>query len=134
MKDSRVYGNECREKGSYNKQNSSIEKSFPQKWEFQDYKPMVNFYVYILASKKNGVLYIGLTNELERRLYEHKNKVLKGFTYKYNVDKLVYYEEFETYEEAFTRERRLKKWNRNWKIRLIEKENSEWDDLSAGWF
>ncbi len=95
---------------------------------------MVNFYVYILASKKNGVLYIGLTNELERRLYEHKNKVLKGFTYKYNVDKLVYYEEFETYEEAFTRERRLKKWNRNWKIRLIEKENSEWDDLSAGWF
>ncbi len=75
-----------------------------------------------------------MTNELERRLYEHKNKVLKGFTYKYNVDKLVYYEEFETYEEAFTRERRLKKWNRNWKIELIEKENSEWDDLSAGWF
>ena len=95
---------------------------------------MANFYVYILASKKNRVLYIGLTNELERRLYEHKNKILKGFTYKYNVDKLVYYEEFETYEEAFTRERRLKKWNRNWKIELIEKENSEWDDLSAGWF
>ncbi|MBT3386089.1 MAG: GIY-YIG nuclease family protein [Prolixibacteraceae bacterium] len=95
---------------------------------------MANFYVYILASKRNGVLYIGLTNELERRLYEHKNKILKGFTYKYNVDKLVYYEEFVTYEEAFTRERRLKKWNRNWKIELIEKENSGWDDLSAGWF
>ncbi len=95
---------------------------------------MTNFYVYILENKKDGVLYIGLTNELERRLYEHKNKLLKGFTYKYNVDKLVYFEEFETYEEAFTRERRLKKWNRNWKIELIEKENSGWDDLPTGWF
>ena len=70
---------------------------------------MTNFYVYILANKKDGVLYIGLTNELERRLEEHKTKILKGFTYKYNVDKLVYFEEFETYDEAFTRERRLKK-------------------------
>ena len=95
---------------------------------------MANFYVYILSNKLKGVLYIGLTNELERRLYEHKNKILKGFTYKYNIDKLMYYEEFETYEEAFTRERRLKKWNRNWKIELIEKENPGWDDLSAEWF
>jgi len=62
---------------------------------------MASFYVYILTNKKNGVLYTGLTNELERRIREHKNKILKGFTYKYNVDKLVYYEEFETYEEAF---------------------------------
>ena len=95
---------------------------------------MTNFYVYILASKKDGVLYIGLTNELERRLEEHKTKRLKGFTSKYNIDKLMYFEEFETYEEAFTRERRLKKWNRNWKIELIEKENPNWDDLSAEWF
>ncbi|HZJ36128.1 MAG TPA: GIY-YIG nuclease family protein [Gillisia sp.] len=95
---------------------------------------MTNFYVYILANKKDGVLYIGLTNELERRLEEHKTKILKGFTYKYNVDKLVYFEEFETYDEAFTRERRLKKWNREWKIELIEKENPNWKDLSAEWF
>ena len=95
---------------------------------------MANFYVYILANKKDGVLYIGLTNELERRLEEHKTKILKGFTYKYNIDKLVYYEEFDTYEIAFTRERRLKKWNRDWKIELIEKENPGWNDLSSGWF
>lgn len=95
---------------------------------------MANFYVYILTNKTNGVLYIGLTNELERRLGEHKNKILKGFTFKYNVDKLVYFEEFDTYEEAFTRERRLKKWNREWKIELIEKGNPTWIDLSAEWF
>lgn len=95
---------------------------------------MANFYVYILANKPNGVLYTGLTNELERRLEEHKTKKLKGFTYKYNVDKLVYFEEFDTYKEAFTRERRLKKWNRDWKIKLIEKENPGWKDLSAEWF
>ena len=94
---------------------------------------MANFYVYILSNKPSGVLYIGLTNELERRLNEHKNKILKGFTYKYNVDKLVYFEEFDTYEEAFTRERRLKKWNRDWKIELIEKENPNWEDISAEW-
>ncbi|MGC9352425.1 MAG: GIY-YIG nuclease family protein [Mariniphaga sp.] len=95
---------------------------------------MANFYVYILTNRKNGVLYIGLTNELERRIGEHKNKILKGFTYKYNVDKLVYYEEFDTYGEAFSRERRLKKWNRDWKTKLIEKENPDWIDLSAEWF
>ncbi len=95
---------------------------------------MSDFYVYILANKPKGVLYIGLTNELERRLEEHKTKILKGFTQKYNVDKLVYFEEFDTYEEAFTRERRLKKWKRDWKIELIEKENSDWNDLSAEWF
>ncbi len=67
------------------------------------------------------MLYIGLTNELERRIEEHETKRLKGFTSKYNIDKLMYFEEFETYEETFTRERRLKKWNRNWKIELIEK-------------
>ena len=95
---------------------------------------MANFYVYILANKKNGVLYIGLTNELERRIEEHKSKILKGFTSKYNVDKLVYFEAFDTYPEAFTRERRLKKWNRDWKINLIEKENPNWTDLLAKWY
>ncbi|HKL34244.1 MAG TPA: GIY-YIG nuclease family protein [Tangfeifania sp.] len=95
---------------------------------------MANFYVYILTNRKNGVLYTGLTNELERRIGEHKNKILKGFTYKYNVDKLVYFEEFETYEEAFLRERRLKKWKRDWKINLIVKENPNWTDLSTEWY
>ncbi len=95
---------------------------------------MANFYVYILASKPDGVLYIGLTNDLERRLREHKGKVLKGFTKRYNVDTLVYFEEHDTYDEAFTRERRLKKWNRDWKIKLIEKQNPGWEDLAARWF
>jgi putative endonuclease len=95
---------------------------------------MANFYVYILSNKPNGVLYIGLTNSLERRIEEHKNKVLKGFTFKYNVDKLVYFEEFDIYEEAFIRERRLKKWIRKWKIELIEKLNPEWRDLSEEWY
>jgi len=71
---------------------------------------------------------------LERRIGEHKNKILKRFTYKYNVDKLFYYEEFDTYEEAFSRERRFKKWNRDWKIKLIEQKNPDWIDLSAEWF
>ena len=94
---------------------------------------MENFYLYILANKPKGVLYIGITNELERRIQEHKNKQCKGFTYKYNVDKLVYYETFETFDEAFKRERRMKKWNRDWKIKLIEEQNPEWLDLAINW-
>jgi putative endonuclease len=93
---------------------------------------MDNFYVYIMASQRNGTLYIGLTNELERRVSEHKDKILDGFTARYNVDQLVYYETFETYSEAFERERRLKKWKRDWKLKLIESENPEWKDLPAG--
>jgi len=73
---------------------------------------MTNFYVYTLANKPNGVLYIGMTNEPERRIAEHKTKQAKGFTYKYNVDKLVYFEEYETYDEAFRRERQMEKWKR----------------------
>ena len=94
---------------------------------------MDNFYVYIMASQRNGTLYIGLTNELERRVSEHKDKILDGFTARYNVDQLVYYETFETYSEAFERERRLKKWKRDWILKLIESENPEWKDLVAGW-
>ena len=74
-----------------------------------------------------------MTNELERRIAEHKTKQVKGFTYKYNVDKLVYFEEFETYVEAFQRERQMKKWKREWKVELIEKSNSEWRDLASDW-
>ncbi len=94
---------------------------------------MSKIYVYILTNKKDGTLYISLTNEPERRIIEHKNKVVKGFTAKYNLDKLVYFEEHETYNEAFERERRLKRWRRKWKIELIEKMNPNWNDLSEDW-
>ena len=91
------------------------------------------YFVYILASKKNTVLYIGVTNDLERRVLEHKNKINKGFTSRYNIDKLVYFEEYFNITEAIKRENQLKKWNRQWKIDLIEKDNPEWKDLAAKW-
>lgn len=90
---------------------------------------MKSYFVYILASKKNGTLYIGVTSDLEKRVWEHKNKVIKGFTEKYNVDNLVYYEQTENVESALTREKQLKKWKREWKIKLIEENNSDWEDL-----
>jgi len=94
---------------------------------------MNTYYVYILASKKNGTLYIGLTNELDKRIHQHKQKQADSFTSKYSVDKLVYFEEFTDHHEAFIRERRMKKWNRAWKIRLIEENNPNWDDLAIDW-
>lgn len=87
------------------------------------------FYVYILASKKNGTLYIGMTDNLAKRVWEHKEKVHKGFTSKYDVNMLVWYEGRDRRESAFARERAMKKWNRAWKIELIEKENPAWEDL-----
>ncbi len=87
------------------------------------------FYVYILASKRNGTLYIGITSDLLKRTYKHKNKMLKGFSEKYGVDKLVYYEMYEDALTAITREKRLKKWRREWKLRLIEEKNPIWKDL-----
>jgi len=89
------------------------------------------YYVYILCNKKNGVLYTGYTDNIKRRIFEHKNKRFKGFTNKYNVDKLVYFETMFTEEEAKLREKRIKKWNRDWKINLIEKDNPDWADLSG---
>ena len=91
------------------------------------------YYVYLLSSKKNGTLYIGVTNDLERRMFEHKNKLLSGFTAKYNVNKLMYFEDFQYVNDALKREKQLKNWNRQWKIDLIEKENKEWKDLSVDW-
>ena len=88
------------------------------------------YFSYILASKKNGVLYIGVTNDLERRIFEHKNKIVKGFTTRYNVDKLMYFEKYSNINEAIKREKQLKKWNRQWKIDLIEEKNPKWNDLS----
>lgn len=90
---------------------------------------MKQYYVYILASKKDGVLYIGVTNNLVRRTYSHKEKFVEGFTKKYFVTKLVYYEIYNDSIEAIKREKQLKKWKRDWKIELIEKENPNWEDL-----
>lgn len=88
-----------------------------------------HFYVYILASAKHGTLYIGVTNDLIRRVYEHKEKLVPAFTKDYGVVRLVYYEIFGDPESAILREKRLKRWKRDWKIELIERDNPNWDDL-----
>ena len=86
-------------------------------------------FVYIISSCKNGTLYIGITNNLKRRIYEHKQQKVTGFTKKYEIHHLVYYEVFENIESAISREKQQKKWNRIWKIRLITEMNSTWKDL-----
>ena len=88
-----------------------------------------NYYVNILASKKNGTLYIGVTSDIIKRVHEHKNNIVDGFTKKYSVHTLVYYEQTNDVESALLREKQLKKWNRSWKLELIEKENPQWNDL-----
>jgi putative endonuclease len=90
------------------------------------------YYVYILASEKNGTLYIGVTSDLARRIYEHKNGLVRGFTKKYHVHKLVYCESYDYIDKAIETEKRMKKWNRKWKIELIERMNPEWNDLYEG--
>jgi putative endonuclease len=87
------------------------------------------YYVYFLASKKNGTIYIGVTNNLVKRVFEHKSKFNLGFTNKYEVNKLVYFEVFEESLVAIKREKQLKNWKRDWKINLIERVNIEWKDL-----
>ncbi len=87
------------------------------------------YYVYVLASKKHGTLYIGVTNNIIRRVYEHRQHLVAGFTKQHDVTKLVYFEQFESVEDAIVREKRLKTWKRDWKIRLIEERNPEWVDL-----
>ena len=88
------------------------------------------FYVYILASRYKGTLYVGVTNDLSRRVGEHKSGLVRGFTKRYKVDKLVYYEEFTSILEARARERTIKRWRREWKFALIEKVNPGWRDLT----
>jgi len=85
--------------------------------------------VYILASKKNGTLYIGVTSDLVKRVWEHKNNLVEGFTKKYNIHLLVWYEMHETMESAISREKALKNWTRDWKLKLIETNNPSWLDL-----
>jgi len=89
------------------------------------------YFVYILASQRNGTLYVGVTNSLSRRVSEHKAGAVPGFTRQYGVDRLVYVEEYSSILEARARERALKKWRRAWKVQLIEKGNPEWKDLSG---
>ncbi len=88
------------------------------------------YYVYMFAGKHYGTLYIGVTSDLHKRIWEHKNKVVKGFTEKYNVNRLVYFEVHNDIEYAIKREKNLKAWKRDWKIRLIEENNPHWEDLS----
>jgi len=90
------------------------------------------FHIYILASKRNGTLYVGMTSDMIKRVWEHKNHLVDGFTKKYEVNKLVYFEEHDHPRQAIAREKQLKKWNRAWKIRLIEKSNPDWLDLYDG--
>jgi putative endonuclease len=91
------------------------------------------FYTYILASKRNGTLYIGVTNDLERRVFEHKHDRIEGFTKRYQVHALVYYEMHTDPVGAIWREKCLKEWRRKWKLDLIEKHNPQWEDLASGW-
>jgi putative endonuclease len=88
-----------------------------------------NYFVYIMTNNMRGTLYIGITSDLVKRVYEHKTKVCEGFTKKYSLNKLVYYEIFKDPENAIKREKVLKKWNRIWKIKLIERHNKYWNDL-----
>jgi putative endonuclease len=90
---------------------------------------MGEYFVYILASKKNGTLYIGVTKNLLKRVDEHKNNLIPGFTSKYSVHNLVYYERYTDIYDAIAREKRMKKWKRTWKMELIEKSNPDWKDL-----
>lgn len=90
-----------------------------------------NFFVYLMASRWNGTLYCGVTNDLLRRVVEHRDGAAEGFTAKYGVSRLVWFEQHSDINEAIQREKRIKKWNREWKVALIEKENPEWRDLAV---
>jgi len=90
------------------------------------------YYVYLLASRKHGTLYIGVTNDIVRRVYEHRTKAVPGFTSRYDIHKLVWFEVYDDAISAIAREKELKKWRRDWKIRLIEEQNLGWDDLYPG--
>lgn len=94
---------------------------------------MNEYWVYILASHKHGTIYIGVTNNLQRRVSEHRGKDNKGFTGRYGVHRLVYYESCSSAKDAIAREKQLKGWRRQYKVALIEKANPDWDDISLGW-
>ena len=91
-------------------------------------------YVYLLTNKSNGTLYTGMTNNLMRRIWEHKHRINEGFSKRYGLYKLIYFEIFKNPMDAITREKRIKKWKRQWKIELIEAMNPHWKDLAEGWY
>ncbi|MBI5695005.1 MAG: GIY-YIG nuclease family protein [Nitrospirae bacterium] len=93
----------------------------------------MNYYVYILCNKRNGTLYTGVTSDLQKRIYEHKNKLVEGFTKEHGLDKLVWYELHEDIEIAISREKLIKKWKRAWKLELVGRFNPLWDDLYERW-
>lgn len=101
--------------------------------QMQMFKTIHQYYVCILASNKNGTIYIEMTNDLETRVLQHKQKVNEGFTSKYDVSKLVYFESHQYVNDDIRRETQFKKWNCQWKINLIEEENKDWKDLSEDW-
>ena len=105
------------------------EDVIPAKAGIQKIKKMKLFYVYILSNRKNGTLYTGITSNLIKRIYEHKNNFVDGFTKKYNIHNLVWYEMYDSAEKAIVREKQIKKWKRKWKLDLIEKCNPKWNDL-----
>ena len=90
------------------------------------------YFVYILASQRNGTLYVGGTNDLVRRVHEHREKLVEGFTERYQVSRLVWFDQTDSVEEAIAHEKRLKRWRREWKLALIEKSNPDWLDLYDG--
>ncbi len=92
-----------------------------------------DYYVYLLTNR-SGTLYTGVTNDIQRRMYEHKNKLVEGFTKRYNIDMLVYYEATSDIREALSREKQIKAWRRSKRVALIESTNPQWRDLSGGWF
>jgi putative endonuclease len=92
-----------------------------------------NYYVYLLTNSNNKVMYVGMTNDLERRIYEHKNKLIKGFTEKYNINKLVYFEQTQDVLASIAREKEIKKWRREKKNQLVNLMNPKWEDLSSKW-
>ena len=92
----------------------------------------MSYFVYILASQRNGTLYVGVTNDLVRRVHEHREKLVEGFTARYEVSRLVWYDQTDSVEEAIAHEKRLKRWRREWKLALIEKSNPDWLDLYDG--
>ena len=96
--------------------------------------PEHQYYVYLLTTRNNKVMYVGMTNDLRRRVYQHKKKLVPGFTQKYNVDKLVYYETTNDVRSAIAREKEIKKWRREKKNNLVITANPEWKDLGEGWF
>lgn len=98
------------------------------------FKTIHQYYLYIITNKKEGTLYIGVTNNLERPMFEHKQKLIEGFSAKYNLDKLVYFETYQYINDAIRREKLMKKWKRQWKVNLIVEDNPFWNDLSLDWF